>query len=196
MAHGSGSFLNGTTRVVNDFIAERARQNAKHPETDGYPDGTHEYWSHLAGSHRMACDRAAADGTITWRHVLREEVYEAFAETDVVKLREELVQVMAVAGRWVEALDARPASGMYCEPRPVPEWLANAIAGGRKLIVIDIDGISNQMDDPEGLAELQHGGICPVREWQAGPLDCEPNTVPCTTPELCIIRGCQKGCLA
>jgi hypothetical protein len=39
--------------------------------------------------------------------VLDEEVWEAFAESDPAKLRAELVQVAAVAFRWIEALDAR-----------------------------------------------------------------------------------------
>jgi hypothetical protein len=64
-------------------------------------------------------DRAAADnwkiqnqhrvenGDLTWDGILLEEVYEALAEADPVKLREELVQVAAVAASWVVALDRR-----------------------------------------------------------------------------------------
>lgn len=42
-----------------------------------------------------------------WLHILREEVAEAFAETDPVALRGELVQVAAVAVAWAEAIDRR-----------------------------------------------------------------------------------------
>jgi hypothetical protein len=108
MERGAGSFLNGTSAVVGDFVRERQRQNEKHPETDGYPDGTGApIFKHLAAIHRLACDLAAERGENTWMHVLREEVHEVFAESEPVKLREELVQVMAVAGRWIQAIDAR-----------------------------------------------------------------------------------------
>lgn len=40
-----------------------------------------------------------------WSHVLLEEVYEALSETDPEKLREELVQVAAVAVSWCEDID-------------------------------------------------------------------------------------------
>lgn len=95
--------------VLGDYREERERQNRKHPDTDQFPDGTgHPIWLERAGDARQACDEAAAAGECTWLYVMREEVYEAFAESDQAKLREELVQVMAVAGRWIEAIDARP----------------------------------------------------------------------------------------
>lgn len=46
------------------------------------------------------------DGTVTWWHILREEVFEAAAEDDPVRLRAELVQVAAVAVKMIDALDA------------------------------------------------------------------------------------------
>jgi hypothetical protein len=42
---------------------------------------------------------------LTWADVLNEEVAEALAATSVAHLREELVQVAAVAVRWIEAID-------------------------------------------------------------------------------------------
>jgi hypothetical protein len=60
--------------------------------------------------HREACQMATADGRVTWRHILTEEVYEAFAESDPTKLRAELVQVAAVAVQWIQAIDRRPTS--------------------------------------------------------------------------------------
>ena len=50
-------------------------------------------------------DRQEAAGTITWTDILLEEVFEALAETDPARLREELVQVAAVALAIVEDLD-------------------------------------------------------------------------------------------
>jgi hypothetical protein len=40
-----------------------------------------------------------------WFYILLEEVYEAFAETDPAKQREEMVQVAAVAVQIIECLD-------------------------------------------------------------------------------------------
>lgn len=104
----SGVFHASGSRVIGDFVRERQRQNEKHPETDGFPDGTSVAYRLACDMARKACDVKAEVGVCTWVDVLKEEVLEAFCEEDVVKLREELVQVMAVAGRWIEALDARP----------------------------------------------------------------------------------------
>lgn len=49
------------------------------------------------------------DGTVTWWHILREEVFEAAAEDDPGKLRSELVQVAAVALKMIDALDHKPS---------------------------------------------------------------------------------------
>jgi hypothetical protein len=45
-----------------------------------------------------------------WRDVLDEEVTEAFAESDPVLLRAELIQVAAVAVQWISAIDRRMTS--------------------------------------------------------------------------------------
>lgn len=101
--------------TLREVAVERARQNAKWGEQN-HPDGT-GLVSSLGGDPeaarmaRAACDWAAARGTVTWRHILEEEVCEAFAETDPVLLREELIQVSAVASAWVEAIDRRAARG-------------------------------------------------------------------------------------
>ncbi|MDY0829103.1 hypothetical protein SK224_08170 [Microbacterium sp. BG28] len=50
------------------------------------------------------------DGTVTWWHILREEVFEAAAEDDPAKLRAELVQVAAVALKMIDALEALEAA--------------------------------------------------------------------------------------
>lgn len=41
---------------------------------------------------------------VTWMEILREEIAEAFKESDPEKLREELIQVAAVAVSWAEKL--------------------------------------------------------------------------------------------
>jgi hypothetical protein len=74
-----------------------------------HPDGTAENIVSRATSDnsRKRCDQAAEGGTVTWRHILTEEVDEAYAESDPVKLRKELIQVAAVALAWVEDIDRR-----------------------------------------------------------------------------------------
>jgi hypothetical protein len=49
----------------------------------------------------------AIEGARSWLSILMEEVYEAFAETDPEKQREEMIQVAAVAIQIVEYLDRR-----------------------------------------------------------------------------------------
>jgi hypothetical protein len=44
---------------------------------------------------------------VTWADILREEVAEVFVETDPKLLRQELVQVAAVAVLWIEMIDRR-----------------------------------------------------------------------------------------
>jgi hypothetical protein len=52
-------------------------------------------------------EAARAQGRHTWALALLEEVAEALDETDPDALRAELVQVAAVALRWIDALDRR-----------------------------------------------------------------------------------------
>lgn len=59
---------------------------------------------------RKVCQQAAAAGTLAWRHLLREDVNEAFAESDPAALRAQLVTVAATAVCWVEAIDRRAGS--------------------------------------------------------------------------------------
>lgn len=76
---------------------------------DGYgPAGYSLYpWFPSADGCRTRTEMGAKDGTVTWADVLAEEVTEAFAERDPGLLRAELIQVAAVAMRWVEAIEAR-----------------------------------------------------------------------------------------
>lgn len=120
-----------TIDVLAEVRVERARQDAKHGVQD-LPDGTGSYRVTLDGlvsdpdiavirreradEARRSCDRAFAEGLCTYRHVLEEEVREAFAEEDPARLRAELVQVAAVAVKWVEAIDRRRAAPTPASP--------------------------------------------------------------------------------
>ena len=100
-----------TTAGVKAFAeaidAERQAQIAKFGDQK-HPDGTgREPGKAIAAGARIACQLAAAEGTLTWRHILREEVAEAFEETDPAKLRAELLQVAAVCAAWVYDIDRR-----------------------------------------------------------------------------------------
>lgn len=109
--------------VLGDVAQERQRQHAKWNEQN-HPSGTGEPWQRaLAESAQFACQQAEREGIVTMRHILAEEVAEAFAESDPVKLREELVQVAAVACQWIEALD-----------RAAPTEARQSLAQGRSKV--------------------------------------------------------------
>ncbi len=93
--------------VLEEVFQERAKQTYKWG-VQNYPNGTGgDQDVDLAERYTASCDIARENGMGTWKHVLREEVYEAFAEADPAKLRAELIQVAAVAVAWVEAIDRR-----------------------------------------------------------------------------------------
>ena len=106
---------------INDVLAEREAQDAKWGEQN-HPDGTGpdrhlmNYWplstSQLCKAARNRTDWAAKMGVVTFADILLEEVFEALAEDDPSALREELVQVAAVAVQWVEAIDRRTEAGL------------------------------------------------------------------------------------
>jgi hypothetical protein len=93
-------------RVLAEIGAERAAQDARWGIQD-VADGTDPAGAAAADRAKAETAAAFADGTLTWRHILIEEVLEAFAEDDPDALRTELVQVAAVAAKWVQALDRR-----------------------------------------------------------------------------------------
>jgi hypothetical protein len=99
--------VDGVGIVLGDVLTERERQDEEWGEQN-HPDGTGGPGTgHVRTAGRRACDVATSLGNLTWRHILHEEVVEAFAERDPEKLRAELVQVAAVAAAWIEAIDRR-----------------------------------------------------------------------------------------
>lgn len=92
--------------ILNEVVEERVRQLEKWG-VQKLPDGTgSESDKHRAWHQRQVTDSKSESGTVTWKDVLAEEVFEAFAETDQSDedLRKELIQV-AVA--WIEDIDTR-----------------------------------------------------------------------------------------
>ena len=87
--------------VLADVYDEINRQDAKWGDQSSHPDGTHPSRHRQAEANyvRLQCQQAFAEGRGTWRHILDEEVAEAYAETGA-NLSTELVQVAAVAVQW------------------------------------------------------------------------------------------------
>lgn len=99
----------GTFRVLHEIKGERQAQDAKWGEQN-HPDGTSEQNRGKADIHRDLTNMAAESGSLTFADILMEEVWEALAEEDQFRLREELIQVAAVAVAWVEKLDRQMAT--------------------------------------------------------------------------------------
>lgn len=104
-----------TEQALYEVGVERERQFAKWGPQH-HPDGSGACWPFLmtglsygtlADTARIVCDDNAEHGEGTWADILLEELFEALAEEDTVKLRKELVQVAAVAAAWVEDIDSR-----------------------------------------------------------------------------------------
>lgn len=99
--------LTAMQRVLMDVETERLRQHEKWGEQN-HPDGTG--WPLSEDSARRAraeCDQAAKAGKLTYRHIADEEIAEAYAESDPLKLRAELIQTAAVFVAWAETIDRR-----------------------------------------------------------------------------------------
>jgi hypothetical protein len=93
--------------IVDEVFAERERQHDQWGVQD-IPFGTSQKdWAEVEAHMRAECQRKTADGTVTFLDVLLEEVFEAAAEEDPAKLRDELIQVIAVGFQIVEAIDRR-----------------------------------------------------------------------------------------
>lgn len=95
-----------TRQALKDTAAERVRQVRKWG-VQTRPDGTGPQYLAMAEAAKARTDARADDGTLEWLDILMEEVAEAAAESDHPALREELIQVAAVALSWVEDIDRK-----------------------------------------------------------------------------------------
>lgn len=104
-------------RIIGEVLIERDRQDRKHgePRIDR-PDLHVGRIATAALFDEQACkdatDEAARKGEEAWSDVLTEEVAEAYNAPEREALREELIQIAAVAIAWVEHLDRRSAVGL------------------------------------------------------------------------------------
>jgi len=102
-------------KVFDDIEAERDRQDAKwgvqsHPDNSPFEDSLVRDLP-PASAAQQQCDQEARIGSVSWSTVLLEEVLEALEDSsagaNTGTLREELIQVAAVAAAWVEDIDRR-----------------------------------------------------------------------------------------
>lgn len=96
--------------ILSEDIAEECDRQVKKWGIQSHPDGTGGIYKTFASAAKAETDAAFAKGKGSWLHILREEFYEAIAEDDPVRLREELVQVAAVCASWIRDIDSRASA--------------------------------------------------------------------------------------
>lgn len=100
-------------RLLQLVARERQRQDRKHGFDPTRPDGTGGEEARARAAHlRAEYDAAVREGRVTFRAALEEEVGEALAETEPLPLARELLQVSAMAVKWVEIILARGRLGI------------------------------------------------------------------------------------
>ena len=133
-------------RALSSVLAEVARVDSVRGDDAGLTWGTGgEVWEGLRQTAQEECAAAESFGEGTFALALREELYEALAEADPTPLRAELVQVAAVALRWIRAIDRATLPGMTCEPLPllklrdaaVESLIAGGFSGPAERIIAD-----------------------------------------------------------
>lgn len=96
--------------IAAEIIEERLNQIAKWGQQDhpsSFSESTRVMYGHEANHWKRVNDARVDLDCLTWDGILLEEVFEALAEKDDAKRREELVQVAAVAAAEIEAIDRR-----------------------------------------------------------------------------------------
>lgn len=108
-----------TIGVLEDVFAERCRQVDRYGHNVENADGTGPETRWLLPFTGLSAKEIEADfraeyedfeeetGAPTWVHLVREELAEAFAESDPDRLQEELIQVAALCTSWVEKIRSR-----------------------------------------------------------------------------------------
>lgn len=98
-------------QVGVEVVDELERQLAKwgeqdHPLHGGKkPEAGVALWFARASAWKVNNHKRVEDDTMGWDSILLEEVYEALAETDPEKVREELVQTIAVCLNIIDSME-------------------------------------------------------------------------------------------
>jgi hypothetical protein len=104
-----GERCRAVERVLGDVLAAAQTRGAvrlrgRHPDGTGGPAT-----AAAAGAARDLVEQAARAGQLTWTALLERQVHAAYAHTDPLRLRAELVRTAAVVLAWIQALDDRRA---------------------------------------------------------------------------------------
>jgi len=97
--------------IFCEVDAERDRQDAKwgvqnHPVRPEDFEAI-EYFHQSVKKAKEKCDKHAKDGTLTWWHIVREELFEAMDEARPEGQRYELIQLAAVVVSMIECIDRK-----------------------------------------------------------------------------------------
>jgi hypothetical protein len=108
---GAGGVEMSRERIFREVDSERKRQDAKwgvqnHPVRPEDSEAI-EYFHQSVKIAKEKCDEHAKDGTLTWWHIVREEIFEAMDETTPEGQRYELIQLAAVAVSMIECIDRK-----------------------------------------------------------------------------------------
>ena len=101
-------------RIFEQIAAERNRQDEKWGEQNWPMIRTSSDFKlsrSIANKYKIDNHKDYLSNDLSWRSILLEEVYGAFAETDPVKQREKMIAVCAVGVAIVESLDRQIEGG-------------------------------------------------------------------------------------
>lgn len=104
---GGGFEVDGILGEVHGECRRRVEKWGVQNHPDVIVSDARHIWAEMADQAKETNDARVVDDCICWDYILLEEVYEALAESDPAKLREELVQVAAVAASWIADIDRR-----------------------------------------------------------------------------------------
>ena len=91
--------------IIDELFAEREAQIGQWGVQDLPLGFGAKIWRTMAGQLRKECDEAHERGELSHSHILLEEFYEALAEKDPLKARDELVQLGACVIKAIEQID-------------------------------------------------------------------------------------------
>lgn len=91
--------------IFDELYREREAQIAQWGDQDIPVGFGASEWKMCADQFRLECDAAAKRGELTHRHILLEEFFEALAESNEAKARDELVQLGACVIKALQQID-------------------------------------------------------------------------------------------